>query len=850
MNLREPLLVPLASITAGIVAAHFYPVALRPCLLVVIVFGALAAVIPGLRFFLAILACFPAGAALLVVHALPPPPVLSVADGNTALFSGCVVQPGLTGLDRERFTLELDPSSRAQVSLFTRDVSLFTRDDEEFPVLPYGTVAEVEGKARRPRNFQNPGAFDNEHYLARQQVYWNISARSDKVHLTGASCGNPVRRALFTIRGAALRRLEQLYRGDAYTTGIMEAVLVGVTSKVDRLWTEDYRRTGTYHALVISGSHIAVVASVFLFFLRLLGAPRGLSLAAGVAAAWLYAGIAGLDPPVVRSAGGMTLFAIGGIFYRKARLLNLLAATALLFIVVDPDAIFDASFQLSFLAVALIAAFAVPLIEATSGPLAQGLTDLSNVRRDIHFPPRVAQFRVEMRLLAATIQLFSPLPPRAAQTLVGVPARLLFYVWEIFLTSAFIQIGLALPMIVFFHRLPASGLTANVLVVPALSAVVPIGFAAILFNSAWFALIAKWLLLVSQWAAGFHARWEPDWRIPQPPVWLAVAFTIALILAAVRYPRAWPRWAARSTRTTAWTAVAGALALLVVYPFRPAFTPGELELAVLDVGQGDSILAALPEGRLILIDAGGIPSFGSARKSALDIGEDVVSPWLWSRSVRRLDIVVMTHAHTDHAGGLIAVLKNFRPRELWTGATSDNPAWNEISQAARNLGITVRTMHRAEPFVYGGVGIQVLAPSVSYIARPAPHNDDSLVLRLAFGTTSFLLTGDMEKDIELQLLGVGVLRHTDVVKIGHHGSRTSTTPAFLEALSPTVGLISAGYRNSYGHPHPTVLRSLSDHAVSVYRTDENGLIDVRSNGRQVFVNAVRRPPPAAAISGQ
>src|SRR5262249_43356064 len=154
-------------------------------------------------------------------HPQGKPPELSVPENSTAIFSGCVVDPGLTGEDRERFTVELAPHARAQVSLFARE-------NEVFPALPYGVEVEVEGKARRPRNFGNPGSLDNEHSLARRNVFWTLSAAAGKVRLTGNRCGNVLSRALFTSRGAALDRLDHLYRDDAYTDAMMQAVLVGV----------------------------------------------------------------------------------------------------------------------------------------------------------------------------------------------------------------------------------------------------------------------------------------------------------------------------------------------------------------------------------------------------------------------------------------------------------------------------------------------------------------------------------------------------------------------------------------------------------------------------------------------
>jgi competence protein ComEC len=299
-------------------------------------------------------------------------------------------------------------------------------------------------------------------------------------------------------------------------------------------------------------------------------------------------------------------------------------------------------------------------------------------------------------------------------------------------------------------------------------------------------------------------------------------------------------------RVAGWAGVAVTLTAIVMHPFAPVVERGKFELSAIDVGQGDSLLAGFPQGRLMLIDAGGIPSFGRTKKPGIDIGEDVVSPYLWSRSIKRLDVIAMTHAHEDHMGGMSAVLRNFRPRELWTGATQDSPEWRRVRETAERLHITIRQMRRGAPFAFGGATLQVLAPGPDYRADTTPKNDDSLVMRIRFGSTSFLLTGDMEKRIENQLAEEGLLEHDDVIKVGHHGSRTSSTAGLLDLEHPAFGLISAGFDNSYGHPHASTLRALDDRKVGVFRTDELGLITVVSDGKRLRFEVPAKFPTEAA----
>ena len=287
-----------------------------------------------------------------------------------------------------------------------------TEDDGPLQHLEYGQRVEIEARIRAPRNFNNPGSFDYAGYLARQKIFWTASmTRGSTARVLPGRCGWRPMAWIFALRGVALDRIERLY-SDAYTAGMMDAMLIGESSQLQKIWTENFRRTGTFHALVISGAHVAVLAGVLLFLLRMcsLGEIPALTLTA--AAAWLYALVSGFSPPVARAAAGFTLYLIARFFFRRGRVLNLLAGVAVVYLLCDPGDLGDASFQLSFLCVAALGALAAPLLEATSGPYARGLRDIRNCEADPYLAPRVSQFRIEIRLAAETLEAWFRVPGR------------------------------------------------------------------------------------------------------------------------------------------------------------------------------------------------------------------------------------------------------------------------------------------------------------------------------------------------------------------------------------------------------------------------------------------------------
>jgi competence protein ComEC len=411
-----------------------------------------------------------------------------------------------------------------------------------------------------------------------------------------------------------------------------------------------------------------------------------------------------------------------------------------------------------------------------------------------------------------------------------------------------------------FHRITLSAPLVNLAAVPLTGIVVPLGFLTLgcgLISHAVGEMLAvplTWvtMLLVDivQWFARFP-RWS--YRIPGPSAWLVVVFLLAGVSLAVifRYSSYWNGWASRCVVTV----LALSALSIAIFPFAPRWSAEKLELTVLDVGQGDSLLVVSPHGKTILIDGGG--AFGGfpgrEEHNGIDPGEEAVSPYLWSRGFQKLDVVALTHAHQDHIGGLTAILENFRVGTLWIGREVQSGALANLEKLALKKKIAIVHEIHGNVFSWDGVESQFLWPETSPEGvGSGPKNNDSLVLRLKYGELSMMLPGDAEKQAENSILSENseAALGADVLKVGHHGSKNSTMPGFLAAVHPRVAVISAGEDNPYGHPNPELLERLAAADVRILRTDRDGAVHILTDGKQLevscFVACPEKIPGAAS----
>jgi competence protein ComEC len=712
------------------------------------------------------------------------------------------------------------------------------------PTLRCGDVVEAPMRIKLAERYRDPGAWQYADYLLAQGIGAHASVRASKIAVlngSGAALATHTdratqlqcevyaaqswasRRMLGYVHSKANRMLPNVLRLGPDDAGMLNAMLFGDRAGLNKTQRVGFERTGSFHLFVVSGMHVGLLAGLVFWLARRLKLRDSSATFVTIGLTFGYALLTGFGAPVQRALLMTLIFLIARLLSRDRNVLNALGAAALGVLVGSPSALFEASFQMTFLAIIAIGGIAIPLGERSFLPYARAAEDLWDRWHDNALPPRVAQFRVMLRFWS---EIVASIVGDWARNMPSLFVRWALWALELALVGAVAEMVMVLPMAVYFHRATMFAVPTNMLSVPLVAVLAPIAvvtFCASLI-SPWIAMLpgattATLLHGVTGVIGRVSAVHAADLRIPAPGWWISLLAIAAWAFCC---------WAVRRSRGWAWSAlvVLPLAALMVLSPERAVVSPGVMEVTAIDVGQGDSIFIAAPDGATMLVDAGG-PVGGvteaAEATSRFDVGEEVVSPYLWSRRFRRLDVLVLSHAHSDHMAGMPAVMRNFRPRELWVSIDPNSDAYRALLAEAKDLGVQIRHFYAGDQLVWGGMQVTVLAPEPGYNNPREPVNNDSLVMRLQYGKSSVLLEGDAEAASEREMLGHGRVGAVTLLKIGHHGSRTSTTQEFLSAASPKDAVVSVGRGNTFGHPRYEVIDRIAEARIKLYRTDEFGL---------------------------
>jgi competence protein ComEC len=654
-----------------------------------------------------------------------------------------------------------------------------------------GRTIRVPAELRRPSRYLNPGVPDDERALARRGTTLVGSVKSAALVDVVAN-GGPLSEAAADARAFVRHAIASAVgRWSARSAAIVTAIVIGDRAGLDDGLERRLQEAGIYHVIAISGGNIAILAALTLVGFRVAGLLGRAAMLTAIAGLVAYCYIIGGSASVNRA----TLMAIVYFAARAMDLrgppVNALALVAGLLVAIQPLAVADAGFLLTFGATAGIVLVA-PLVPLRT------------------LPRPVAPFAA---MLAASVAAETALLPIAA-----------------FLFSRVTLAGLVLN----FAAIPlmAAAQIAGMALVPA--AALP----TLAFALGWIAHVGAEGLVRS--ADLVDVIPMLTWRVAPPSLLAVIVYYCGLIGAwalwrlAIQVLGSRERWTLRFMRRSAVCATVLSLVWIVAEPWI-ALTPagdGRLHVTFIDVGQGDAALVRFPNGSTLLVDAGGLPG-----ASSFDVGDRVVAPVLRRGGIRTLDVVALTHGDVDHIGGADAMLTEFRPHDVWEGIpVPPHEPLRALRRTAERIGATWTNVQTNDLATIDGVQILMRHPGIADWQRQDVRNDDSIVLEILWHDVSIVLTGDIGQEAERAigpLLSPSPLR---IVKVPHHGSLTSSTVEFVRALSPRVAVVSVGRSNPFGHPAPEVIDRYRRAGADLFRTDQDGAVSVDTDGYVVDIH--------------
>ncbi len=767
-----------------------------------------------------LVAMFFAGAVLARQERTP-----SLLESGTMVLTGVLDGPPEFARDKVYLTLRVEQGLVLLVAPFR----------SEHESLRYGSRIQVTATISRSDQYRNPGVSTLSEYLeSKGYIATGIAKNISRLDETRVF---PLLSWLYDWRERLQREIDS--RFNAETSGVLDASLLGNRYNLSPAMSERFREGGTFHVLVISGLHISFIGGVVLLFVRRLSKRRVVQFAVPAAVVWAYSLAVGAEASVFRAAWMFTFVGFAAVVFRQATSLNALGGAVLVLLVSSPKEIFDPSLQLTFLSVLAIVVIAWPLLLRLSAIGAWYPSSESpyppNCSRGLkvfcealfwsekHWKRELARSTHHYRLFKAPVAVV--LERYWIQ-------RCLRYVFGAVVVSMSVEVVLLPQMILYFHRLSLSSVVLNIVVSFLLAALVVVALMGLV--AAPLVKLAEginWLMVHS--VDPFAHLGVASVRLPEysgPFRWIYVVYYVPMLLLVFALNRWEPLSRSRQRRLLPLALVQILLIGIVVFhPFSARRADGKLHVDFLDVGQGDAALVTMPDGTTLLVDGGGRPQFRSnTSEQARSIGETVVSEYLWWRGLDRVDYVLATHADADHIDGLNDVVRNFAVNAALVGRTPPNdPEYLKFAQSLTKTHLQV--IHAGDVIRFGEVEMKVLWPPPGVESS----NNDSVVVKLQFRKRSVLLTGDIEKKTENELITSDL--HADVVKVAHHGSRTSSTEAFVSATNPRFAIISVGQESMFGHPHAEVVERWNNHGVEVLTTGKCGTISVTTDGTDLIL---------------
>ncbi len=683
-----------------------------------------------------------------------------------------VYSAGETRKGTSKFTLALHSINSQEIS--DGKIILYAKELSELPRV--GDTMELDVELNVPRRKRNPHEFDYRKYLYKRGVYYEgFVEKQSSSEIREAS---PV--ALQSlIAGLRLKIKNHFVRNlSKRSAGIMAALILGERSEVDDNTKLNFSNTGVIHVLAVSGLHVGYVSLILIIIIGMLRIPHTFQTVLVILGLGFYIILTGGAASVMRASMMASLVLIGGLIERKSDVINILATAAFILLLIEPSQLTTIGFQLSFSAV-----FSIVL--------------LFPVLQD-----RIPRVKTKWKWLS----------------------KFLNNVMDLFLVSLAAQFGTLALTIYYFHKIPIISLVANLIVVPIIGLIVALGMISLILGSIFPLLAELWGALLEGlidfmlWFVGYCAQFK--WALI--PVRSIHSFEVLLILVAVFAIVILPRM----RLIALWIILV--LIRVNISVWTNVFITLPLEFVTLDVGQGDALILHTPNQKTMVVDTG-------LRFGGKDMGQDIIVPYLIYRGWETIDLLVLTHPHNDHIGGAQYLVENYPvTRVLMQNVQYDSYGYQQLQQALDSLNIP------CEP-AFAGMMDSTLAPMYLRVtgprrfdehSEPANVNNVSIVMQVFYGSTSLLLTGDAEMEVERHQLLYGDLLQSDIIKAPHHGSRTSSTNAYLTLVNPAVCLISVGEKNKFKHPASETLLKYAKHDCPVHRTDLEGAMIYHSNGHE------------------